>query len=275
MAVTALLTVLLCFATFAWWFDDAVVNSENFVGSTVRAFAEGTSRDAAGHLIVERLVERYPLLVVLEPNLVDMFVDLLDTPEVGVVISVVTADIHEQIMSGSREAVVVSLVDHRDSILAPIEADAPSLARVIPSSWFVSIEIVEAGELPDFSPYATWVEIVRVVTFLAAVLLVATLLWLVRRRGRALTLIGAAFVAAAFVARILVPAGRTIVAQGIERSHIATIAINLYDEFTRSLFLRAALLAGVGTVLIVFGVALWLALDERDRAAARERQGIA
>lgn len=94
---TGLLALSLHVGAFAFLIEREVFTSENFVASTVAALGEESSRDAMGKLIVDQLIDEYPLLIILESNLVPMFSDLLGTPALREVIALVGIDIHERI----------------------------------------------------------------------------------------------------------------------------------------------------------------------------------
>lgn len=262
--LAALLGLLIYVGNFAWWFEREVVYPEHFVDSAVVALGQVDSRDAMGRLIVDRLVDGYPLLIVVEANLVGMFSDLLATPALSKVVTSVGVDVHKAIVTGSQDAIVINLKEYRDPILAPIEAIAPQLAELVTEEWFVSIEVLEIGALPDLSLYAHWTNTARFVAIVGAVVLTVFLLWFVKRRDLGTTLIGMALMFAGFASALLVPGGRWLVIRDVHRPSIEVLVTSTYNEFTKSLLLSAAVLSLVGFAFIATGIALRSPVEDDD-----------
>jgi len=260
--LAALLGVLIYVGNFAWWFDREVADSENFVDSTVVALGERDSREALGQLIADRLVDQYPILIVVESNLVGMFSDLLATAALGEVIRFVGVDVHERIITGNQNAIVINLEDYRDAIMAPLAAVAPRLADLVPDGWFVSVEVLDDGALPDLSLYAQWTSTARFIAIVGAAALMALLLWSVKRRGMGVVLVGVAFMLAGFASGLLAPGGRWLATRDVDRRSIEVLVTNAYNEFARSLLLSAAILFLIGLALVSIGIALWSTLED-------------
>ena len=254
--LAGMLGVLVYVANFAWWFEREIVDSENFVDSTVVALGREESRDAMGQLIVDRLVDEFPLLIVVESNLVGMFSDLLATPALSGVVTDVGADVHEAIVTGNQDAIEISLEDYRDVIVAPLEAISPQLAGLVPDGWFVSIEVLEAGALPDLSLYARWADLARFLSIIGAAALAASLLWFANRRSVGLMLVGAALIFAGAASAVLVPAGRVLTIGKVHTRSMETLVTITYNEFTESLLLSAVVLVLIGLALIAAGLAV-------------------
>ncbi|MEN8239342.1 MAG: hypothetical protein ABFR53_09095 [Actinomycetota bacterium] len=261
IGVTSLLAALIYVGSFSFWLDREIVDSENFLDSAVEALGTESSRDAIGQLIVDGLIEEFPLLTILESNLVGMFSDLLASPALGDVVTLVGVNVHERIVTGNQDAIVIDLIDYRDVIVSPIEAVAPRLAELIPDEWFASIEVLEAGVLPDLSTYAERVGLVRWVSLVGAFVLIALLMWLVRRTT-ATTLIGIAFVLAGVASAALVPAGRILTVAQFEDRSVQTLSGNAYGVFVQPLLVGAAVLVLIGISVIVAGVALGASDDD-------------
>jgi hypothetical protein len=264
--LAALLGLLIYVGNFAWWFEREVVHTESFVGSTAVALGADDARDAMGQLIVDRLVDGYPLLMVVESNLVGMFSDLLATPTLGKVVTSVGVDVHRTIVNGNQDAIVINLEQYRDSILAPIEAISPQLAELVPRDWFVSIEVLETGVLPDLSLYADWAGTARFVAIVGAVLLTAYLLWFVKRRDMGIELVGMALMFAGLASGVLVPGGRWLAIRDLHGESIEVLVTATYNEFTKSLLLSAVVLSLIGFAFVATGIALRSAVEDDDSA---------
>ncbi len=259
-----LLAVFIYLANVAWWVDSEIVQPDTFVASSVEALGQESSRDAMARLIVDRLVDEYPLLTILDSSLVSLFSDLLDSPALEDVLVLVSTDIHDRMMSGNQEAIVVDLLEYRDVILGPVEAAAPRLAALIPDSWFTSIVVLEAGALPDLSGMAQLTKPIMVVSWLGIVVLVVFMLWYLRRRGVGLIAVGASCGIAAVGTAILVPGGKVMTLMGVEQNALEVIVADTYDQFTYSLKLSALILSLLAIGISAVGYALWVTGDDND-----------
>ena len=253
---TALLAALIYGANFGWWLDRSVMDSDSFVESTEEALGEEISRIAVSALIVDEMIGEFPLLIIVESNLVAMFSDLLATDAFAEVAAVVAADVHERIVTGDQSAIAINLVAYRDLVLAPLEAIAQSVAELVPDEWFVSVEILEAGALPDLSAYVDWTAVVRVLAALGAIALAAGMLWYSRRTSVAVLLIGAAFASAGLATAVLVPGARWLTLNGIDRVSVRVVIGNTYDAFTDHLLWSAGIMLVLGLGLMALGAAM-------------------
>lgn len=260
-----LLAILIYLGNFAWWLDRQVIQSESFVDSAVEALDRESSRDAMGRLIVDRLVDEYPLLIILESNLVGLFSELLAAPALDEVLTFVAVEIHDRIVTGDDEEIVVDLLSYREAILGPVEAVAPRLAALVPDEWFTSVEVLEEAALPDVSRQARWVGPVKYLSLFGAVALALFILWFVKQRVRGVAMIGFAFVVAGFGTATIVPGGKALTLGQISGLSVEIIIGNTYDEFTNYLKASALTFALIGVALVAFGVAR-LAAQEADRS---------
>lgn len=256
-----LLAILIYLGNFAWWLDRQVMQTESFVDSSVEALGRESSRDAMGRLIVDRLVDEYPLLIILESNLVGLFSELLAAPALDEVLTFVAVEIHDRIVTGDDEAIVVDLLGYREAILGPVEAVAPRLAALVPDEWFTSVEVLEEAALPDVSRQARWVGPVKYLALFGAIALTVFILSSVKRRYRAVAMIGIAFVLAGFGTATIVPGGKSLTLGQISGPSVETIIGNTYDEFANYLKASALTFALIGIALVALGVARWAAQD--------------
>lgn len=267
LLLAALLGAVIYVANFAVWFDREIVQPENFVNSTVAGLGVEESREAMSRLIVDGLVDGFPLFVVVESGLVGLFSELLATDALNVVVVAVGGEVHRRIVTGDQGAVVINLEQYEDVILAPIAALAPGLVDLVPHDWFVSVEILEEGELPDLSTYVANVRRILAVAIFGAAALAITLFNLGLRRGRPLVLIGSAFMFAGAVSGALGPGGRWLAVRSIERPSMEVLVVNAYAEFTRSLTLSAVILVLVGLGLVATGIS-WSREGEDHRVVS-------
>lgn len=265
VAVASLLAALIYGATFAWWLDREVIDPNSFVESGEAALAQESSRIAVGQLIVDRLVDEYPLFVFLEANLTTLFSDLLATEALEDARTTVATEIHHRIVSGDQSAVVVDLDGYRALIIEPLEIVAPRLANLVPDDWFVAVEVLEAGVLPDLSSGAKWADEFKWLATVGAAVLMAVVLWGVRPLSTAILLIGASCSLAGLATALLVPGGRWLTLSDIDSESIQVVVANTYDAFTINLVWSAGILCVFGAALIVLGAALWAGERESSR----------
>ncbi len=256
IVLALILAALIYLANFAWWMDSRILDEEAFVESAVDALAVESSRDAVGQLIVDRLVDEYPLLVVIESNLVGLFSDLLDSPTLTDVLEFVAVEVHERITSGNQEAIVIDLVAYRDVILGPVEAVAPGVVDLVPDDWFASIEILEANSLPDLSAYDRWVTPVILVSVLTAAALVLLIIAYGPRRGLGLALAGTGVLIAGLGTAILVPGARALALQQATDPSVEVLVSNVYSEFTGYLKVSTLVFVVLGVGFTVAGLAV-------------------
>lgn len=268
VVLAVVLAALIYLGNFSWWLDSQVVDPDSFSDATVAALNQESSRAAMGELIVERLVDEFALLIVLKANLANLFTELLASPALEEVLVFLAGEIHDRIMTGSDEAIVVDLGDYRDAILGPIEAVAPRLAALVPQGWFTTVVVLEDNSLPDLSRQARWAGPVKYLSIIGAVILAVLLLRYVKRRGMGVALIGMAFLLAGFATAVLVPGAKVIALARAESPAVETIISTTYDQFTGYLKASALVFALIGAGMIALGVARWVEAGERDVTAA-------
>lgn len=253
--LAVLLSALIYLGNFSWWLDTHVIESNAFTDATVTALNQESSRAAMGELIVDRLVDEFPLLIVLRANLVSLFSELLASPALKEVLAFVAGEIHDRIVTGSDEAIVVDLGAYREAILGPIEAVAPRLAALVPQEWFTTVVVLEDDSLPDLSRQARWAGPVKYLSIIGALVLAVFLLRFVNRRGMGVSLVGMAFLLAGLATAVLVPGGKALALARAQSLPVETIISNTYDQFTGYLKVSALVFALVGAGLIAIGVA--------------------
>jgi hypothetical protein len=255
--IAVLLSALIYLGNFSWWLDAQVIDPDAFGDETVTALNQESSRIAMGELIVDRLVDELPLLIVLKSNLASLFSELLASPALREVLVFVASEIHDRLVTGSDEAIVVDLGEYREAILGPIEAVAPRLVSLVPQDWFTTVVVLDEGSLPDLSRQARWAGTVKYLSIVGALALAVLLLRFVKRRGLGVALVGMAFLLAGFATAVLVPGAKAMALARAQNQSVETIISNTYDQFTGHLKVSALVFALVGAGLIAIGVARW------------------
>jgi hypothetical protein len=266
--LAVLLSALIYLGNFSWWLDAQVIEPDAFTEATVAALNQESSRAAMGELIVDRLVVESPLLIVLRANLASLFSELLASPALEDVLAFVAIEIHDRIVTGSDEAIVVDLGAYREAILGPIDAVAPRLAALVPQDWFTTVVVLEEGSLPNLSRQTRWAGPVKYLSVIGALVLVFFLLRFVKRRGLGAALVGMSFLLAGFATAVLVPGAKTLALARAQRLSVETIIANTYDQFTGYLKVSALVFALVGAGFVAIGVARWAEVGEKDTTGA-------
>ncbi|MGI9585923.1 MAG: hypothetical protein ACR2N7_10075 [Acidimicrobiia bacterium] len=253
-----LLAMTVYVANFGYWVSDAAIDTDNFVESAMTAFDADGSHEAIATIVAEQAVEQYPVLLLFEAGLVNLFTSLLATGTFDVALELAAVDIHTRILAGDQSAIVVDLEQYRDTILGTIEGLSPELAARIPAGLFFTFELLEAGVLPDVSDEADRIVSVARLALVAALALALLLALYLRKPSRILTAIGAALLMASVATAILVPGARRLMQIAIDDAAYKTLATNLYDELLVSLALRSWILGTIGIVLLGAGLVIRL-----------------
>lgn len=270
--LAALLGVSIFAGNFSWWFQSQVADPEAFVASATVALSREESRDAIGELIAERLTAEVPILLIIESSLASLFSNLFATSSFGSVIGFVAEDVHGRIVTGDTGAVVVTIEQYRDDIMAPFEAIAPQLAALVPSSWFESVEILTAETLPDISRAAQVASPILFLAFLVAAMALVLLVRDKKGRNRATALVGGAFIFGGVMSGIFVPLGQRFGIGPTDSGQIDVLYLNIYNELTRSLWRSAAVLVLIGTVILMVAVVVHGPLRQSGEPPLPDRQ---
>lgn len=266
---TAMLAIALYFANVAWWLETEILDSDQFVATTLEAMEEETTRDAAAEIIVDRLVVEFPLLRLLDSALVSLFSDLLGRDVIEPLIVATSTDVHRRIVEGDQSALIVDLNSYRELLLAPLESLSPELAARVPDDWFRTVEVLEEGTLPDVSAYARNTATAAIGAALLSLGLMALLFVMSRRWFSAFMAVGIGFVLAGGFSALLVPGARSTAAIFVEDEPSTVLITGVFDVFTQPLLDRSFVILAAGAVLIVAGVLGWLISGDRHSRLAR------
>lgn len=238
-------------ANFGYWIQDAALDTDSFVESATTAFNAEGSHEAIATIVAQRAVEQYPVLLLFQAGLVNLFTNLLGTGTFDVALELAAIDIHTRILAGDQNAIVVDLEQYRDTILGTIEGLSPELASRIPAGLFFTLELLEAGVLPDVSQEAETIVSIARLAFVAAIVLALLLALYLRSTTRILTAIGGALLMASIATAVLIPGARQLMIVAIDDDAYRRLAVNLYNELLVSLALRSWIIGTVGLVLLV------------------------
>lgn len=254
---TVLLAVALLLANVAWWMDSEVIDDDAFIESAVTVLNQPSSRDVIATIVVERLVEEIRVLMLVDDLLVDVFSELLGTPQLQDVLVLVSEELHQRMVNGEIGPVVMDLEPYREILLAPVEAISPELADSVPESWFHSVEVLEGGAMPDLSAVAekglsVAIAAAVIATALVVLILAVTDRWVVR-----LGAIGTSFLVGGGLSALAVPAGAETVQAVTAGTSRGVLVVSLYTELTSTLMARSLTLLFLGAALIAAAILLW------------------
>ncbi len=254
-------------ANVGWWLETEILDSDQFVATTLVAMEVDSTRDAAAEIIVDRLADEFPLLRLLDTALVSLFSDLLGSDTIRPLIVATATDAHRRLIEGDQSALVVDLDPYRGLLLAPLESLSPELASRVPDDWFRSVQVLEAGTLPDLSRYGERTEAAAVLAALVSVALIAIVFAATRRWFSGFMAVGTAFVLGGGISALLAPGARSTAGYFIEDEPSTVLVTGMFDVFTQSLTTRSLAILGAGALLFVLGLLGWLI--NRDTRAVR------
>jgi hypothetical protein len=255
---TAILAVALYFANTAWWLETEILDTENFVATTLEAMEDDTTRDAAAAIIVDTLADEFPLLRLLDTALTELFSNLLGRDVIEPLIIATSTDVHRRLVEGDQSALIIDLDPYRDLLLAPLESLSPELAARVPDDWFTTVEVLEEGTLPDLSAYARHTGTAAMVAAFLSVAFTAIILVVARRWFSAFIAVGIAFALAGGFSLLLPRGARSTAAVFIEDEPSTALLTGMFNTFAEPLTSRSLAILGVGLALSIVGLLGWL-----------------
>ena len=95
---TVMLAVALYVANSSSWLDSRVLDSDQFVATALDALDEKDTRDASAAIIVDRLIDEFPLLTLLDAPLTRLFSDLLARDAIEGLLVASATNVHQRMM---------------------------------------------------------------------------------------------------------------------------------------------------------------------------------
>ncbi len=271
LLLAGLLAVALYVANVSWWMDSEVLDTDAFVDTAVVVLNQPASRDAMAAIVVERLVEEIPLLMLVDDALADVLSAVLGTDSLQGVQVLVSEELHQRMVGGETGPIVVDLEPYRDVLLSPIEAISPELAALVPDSWFSSVEVLEGGAIPDLSAIAENARAFAIGAAIAAVVLIVAIVTLARRWAVRFGAVGGAFLIGGGLAALAVPAGAETISAVYAGAPREVLIVNLYEALTQPLTERSLVILAIGLILIGVALASW-AISGLSAKAALSQQ---
>lgn len=271
LLLAGLLAVALYVANVAWWMDSEVLDTDAFVETAVVVLNQPTSRDTMAAIVVDRLVEEIPVLMLVDDALANVFSALLGTDSLQGVLVLVSEELHQRMVGGETGPIVVDLEPYRDVLLAPIEAISPELAALVPDSWFRSVEVLEGGVIPDLSAIAENARAFAVGAAIAAVVLIVAIIALARRWAARFGAVGGALLIGGGLAALAVPAGAETISSVYAGATREVLIVNLYEALTRPLTERSLVIVVIGLILIGVALASWAISGLSTKAALSQQ----
>ena len=255
VVASLLLAVSVYVADFALWASRAVIDQEAFVASAVTSFGAEGSDEALGSIITDKVVERYPALVLFEGPLGSVFAGLVRTPAFAPALRDVSLQVHEVVVGGAELPVTIDLGEYREVVLGAVAAFSPALASQVPEDVFGTFTVFDAGDIPDASARARDAERVAVAAVALAMLIAVGLVMYLRNGTAWLTAVGLAILAAGAATVLIVPAARSLSSMAIADEAYRVLTLNLYDEVVRGLLVRGVLLIIAGASMVLVALA--------------------
>lgn len=255
---TAVLVIALYVANVAWWLETEILDSETFVATTVEAMEDEATREAAATIVVNTLIDEFPLLRLLDSALVGLFADLLERDIIQPLVVATSTDVHRRIVEGDQSSLILDLDPYRELLLAPLESLSPQLASRVPDDWFRSVEVLAEGDLPDLSAYAKHTRNTAIgATLLSGALLVAIFV-ASKRWYVGFLAVGTAFVLGGGFAALLGPGARSTAAIFIEDEPSTMLLTGVFSAFSEPLTTRSFAMLAAGVLVFVVGLLGWL-----------------
>lgn len=255
---TIVLAMTVYFANVGWWLETEILDQDRFVATTLEAMEDDTTRDAAAAIIVDTLADEFPLLRLLATPLTELFSELLSRDVIQPLIVATSTDVHRRLVEGDQSALIIDLDPYRDLLLAPLASLSPELAARVPDNWFRTVEVFEAGTLPDLSSYARNNRVAAIVTTLLSVGLVAVLMVVSKRWFLGFLAVGMAFLLAGGFSALLVVGARPTASLFIGDEPSTTLLTGVFNAFTQPLMGRSLAILAAGALLFVIGLVAWL-----------------
>ena len=264
-SATVLLALMLYVFNVGLWVNSNVIDTEAFVEATVSSLQTESSRIAVAEIIVDELATDTPIVLLLREPLVDLFAAILETPRFAVVLFNVGELLHVAVIEGDGAAIETDLSSIEQLVRVPLRAIAPDLESLIPSDFFDSVTIVEAGKIPDASPYVAIARFTAIAAAVVALALGFLIVALSRPRRFSLVMIGTAITVAALSTSWLVPGGRDLTIGVADDPNVEVLIANLYDALAASLRSQSRLVAAGGISILAIGLVL-IGMEKRSKS---------
>lgn len=257
--VVALVAMCAVVGAVGLWFDRAVFDPDGFSDAVGDVLERPDARDALAEIIVDSLVDEEPLVALFRGPAQRLFAGLLEHPVVAPLVDTAAAAIHEDLLSGRSDPVVLPLGVVEREVIEPLVGAVPALADVLPP--LGDVVVLEEGVIPSVRPLSLVVSAAWPAA-LVLLLVVAVGVWLVSGAARALAALGVGLLVGAGVVTLLPIAFRFLVA-GRAAEGPARLLLELgITQVTRPLSASALVLGGIGVVGVAAGA---LAGAGRDR----------
>lgn len=268
LVIAFAISVLVFIANIGIWAQRQVLEPGALSVATLEALHEDDSEQAIARFLMDEAIEEVELL---------RAVRIPGEQAIGVVLASgvldetyieVTDLVRERIVTGDGEAVVIDLLDLKETILGPIADLAPGLVDLIPDSVFRDIVIIESGALPSLRFAAEMTPLATAGAAAAAVFLAVLLLAFSRRRAFALLAIAGAVAAAGGWTLVWIEAGRPQLIGRIDDELAVVLAGNAYDVLVRSLREQSMLVIFAGIIIAAMAL-LWYLGEQLSRSGDR------
>ena len=258
-----LIAVLVYTLNVAFWMDRKVLDHDAFAASVTTGLQSEPSRQVIGRKAMDELIERIPLLVIVEDAGASAIASLLEAEVFEVTFFTVADDIHRRLVTGDPTATVIALVGMKDLLLTI----SPTLAEQVPEGFFDAVEVIEEGAIPSLA----WADRMAPYAWPLALVLLAAVVTVLLAAGRAgigeaLISVGGGVVAGAAVSLLSWPLGRLYILARTTTETSETVALEAYRVLGSSFLLQTTVVLLVGAAVLFAGAVI--SLTGRPRVTA-------
>lgn len=253
--VVALLALAACAygANVTFWVEHRIVDERSFVAVTTEALRTEAARDALGTIVMDRVVVAEPLAALVRGPGRRLVAALLATEPARPALEDVAARVHDAVVSGDGEGVVIHLERLRAALLVPVAAIAPGLAEAVPEAVFRPVVLVEAGRLPSLGGVGAIARWAWLVLATAGILLGVALVTTTHPRALAVAGVGGALLLAGLLSLVTTRIWSGLVPGGSLAE--ARLAAVVGGALLEGLVRRSWVLVALGGTLLAAGVA--------------------
>lgn len=266
--VAFVISVLVFVANLGIWAQRQLLEPDALAVATLEALHEDDSEQAIAAFLMDEAVEEVELLRAVRTPGEQAIGVVLDSGVLDETYVQVTDVVRERIVTGNSDAVVIDLLDLKETILGPISLLAPGLVDLIPDRVFQDIVILEEGALPSLKLAAEMTPWATAAAGAAAVFIAVLLFAFSRRRAAALLAIAVAVAAAGAWSLVWIEAGRPQLIGRIDDDLAVVLAGNAYDVLVRTLWEQSMMLI-LGGVIIAAMALLWFLGEQLSQSGRR------
>ena len=255
-ALVVVSTVLLVAASFGWWANRDLLDSERFSDSTVEVLQQTSVQDALTAFITQQISDAAGRNLRLAQPIISAIVrEVVTSAPFQKVFEEALTEVHAAVVDGNAEDAVVNLSGVVGDVRAALKQIAPDLADNIPTQRQIEFRVLDRTQLRVIDRITSLTRTVTVVLTVLALLGYAVALAVSARRWRTLAFAGWSVLVGFGAVLVLQVAGRFAVGLAVPDQVDASAAQDAYGIVSHFMLVCAIVLGVVG--LLVALVAGW------------------